>query len=221
MRTLPKRIRLLLADDHPLVREGIRSCLARFPNLLVLGEARNGLEAVALSKSLLPDIVLMDINMPELNGLEATRRLRREVPKVKVLALTVHDDKEYVLQIVKSGARGYLLKDAPPDELFRAIQAVHEGKTSFSPRVIPHVLDDYVERIDESLNKPSGPLSIRERDVLTLLTDGFSNKEIAHRLGIGVRTVETHRERIMQKLSIRTVPGLTKYAITNHLTSAP
>lgn len=221
MEPADKKIRLLLVDDHPIVREGIRSCLSRYEDLVVVGEAANGFEAVALSKTLSPDVVLMDINMPGLGGLETTGRLQQEVPETKVLVLTAHESKEYILQIVQSGARGYVLKDAPPDELLRAIRTIQTGNSFFSPRVATYLLNDYVDKSNKPKAPSFPPLSRREREVLALLADGLSNKEIARALRVGVRTVETHRERIMRKLEIHSVAGLTKYAIANRITRIP
>ena len=212
------KIRILLADDHPMVREGIRSSLAANPRFQIVGEAGDGEEAVRMTKKLAPDIVLMDINMPRTNGLEATEKLSREAPKAKVLILTMHNKKEYVLQIVRCGARGYVLKDASPQELVRAIETVDGGEAFFSAGIAQVALNDYVDsaRAQKSAHKENR-LTPREIQVLALIAQGSSNKEIASRLGISVRTVETHRERIMGKLEIRTVAGLTKFAITNKL----
>jgi two-component system nitrate/nitrite response regulator NarL len=210
-----KKIRLLLVDDHPVVRRGIRSCLS-VENLEIVGEAVDGQEAVAKVKELMPDIVLMDIDMPKMSGLEATRQLRKEFPQVRVLILSVHSNKQYVLQIIQSGAQGYVLKDASPADLVRAIEAIDSGEAFFSPDVSQIVLNQYLTEAgngeDESA---SGRLTSREREVLAMIAEGQSNKEMANRLGVGVRTVETHRERVMDKLSIHTVAGLTKYAIAN------
>ncbi len=213
-----KKIRILLADDHPMVREGIRSSLSAHSRFEIVGEAGDGAEAVRMTKKLAPDIVLMDINMPRGNGLEATEKLSREAPKAKVLILTMHNKKEYVLQMVRCGARGYVLKDASPQELVRAIETVDGGEAFFSEGIAQVALTDYVDsaRVKKPATKEER-LSARERQVLALIAQGFSNKEIASRLGISVRTVETHRERTMGKLDIRTVAGLTKFAIANKL----
>jgi two-component system nitrate/nitrite response regulator NarL len=209
-----KKIRLLLADDHPVVRKGIRSCLDDL-DLEIVGEAVDGQEAIAKVKELLPDIVLMDIDMPKVNGLEATRLLRKENPGVRVLILSVHSNKQYVLQIIQSGAQGYVLKDAAPAELIRAIEAVYSGEPFFSPDVSQMVLSQYMAEAGRDDEEGSGRLTSREREVLAMIAEGQSNKEMANKLGVGVRTVETHRERVMDKLNIRTVAGLTKYAISN------
>ncbi|MBI4658916.1 MAG: response regulator transcription factor [Verrucomicrobia bacterium] len=215
-----QKIRLLLADDHPVVREGIRSCLARFEELEVVGEAANGVDVVTKAKLLHPDLVLMDIHMPMLNGLEATDRLRNENPRIRVLALTVYESREYVARIVRAGAGGYVLKDASPEELRQAIRSVAAGHAFFSPRVVTHALNDYVSRADPTAPPELPNLSKRERDVLARIADGLTNKQIAQSLNLSVRTVETHRERIMRKLGIHSVAGLTKYAIANKLTLA-
>ena len=214
---MKNRIKLLVVDDHPVVRKGISLCLARHETLEVAGEAADGRDAIRKSRELQPDIVLMDINMPHMSGLAVTEQLRREMPKIKVLILSMHGNTDYVLRILQSGARGYVLKDAPPEELVRAIETVHAGDTYFSADVARLALNQFVRG---NTGNPQAPqLTNREREVLILVADGFSNKEIASQLGVGVRTVETHRERIMRKLDIHTIAGLTKFAIVQGLVS--
>lgn len=215
MSTAKSKIKILLADDHPVVRKGLYSCLASRENLKILGEAADGAEAMRKILELLPDIVLVDINMPQLDGLAVTERIQKECPQVKVIVLSMHSNREYVLRIIKAGARGYVLKDAPPDELVRAIEAVNAGETFFSPAVARIALNQFVSETNRT--DPFSRLSEREREVLARIAEGRSNKEIASDLGIGVRTIETHRERIMHKLDIHSVAGLTKFAITNGL----
>ena len=208
-------IRLLLVDDHPLVREGIRSCLATHKHLHIVGEAADGREALAKALHLTPDIVLMDINLPHLNGLEATRLIRQALPLAKVLILTVHNSREYVLQIVQAGAVGYVLKEASPEELTRAIDSAHAGEAFFSPGVAGYVLSDYVANANKFDSLPS--LSERERQILGLVVEGYSSKRIARSLGLSQRTVTTHRAHIMGKLNIHTTAGLVKFAVDNQL----
>ena len=214
-----KQIRVLLVDDHPVVRRGLASCLAVHQHVIIAGEAADGREALAKARQLSPDIVLMDIDMPQINGLSATEMLRRENPNLKVLILSMHHHPEYVLRILQSGARGYVLKEASPDELLRAIETVHAGQTFFSSEVARVALNQFVHGPGEG--PQPGQLSNREREVLVAIAEGLSNKEIACRLGVGVRTVETHRERIMRKLNIHSVAGLTKFAIAKGLVSLP
>ena len=204
------KIRILLVDDHPVVLEGIRTCLARHAHLEVVGEAVNGRDAVAKAKQLLPDIVLMDINVPELNGMEATAQIQKLAPKTRVLALTAHDKQEYARMITEAGACGYVLKDASPQELLTAIETVHRGGTFFSP-VIAHAL------IKTLLGGegPSSDLTLREREVLVLLAEGRGNTETATLLNISIRTVESHRLNVMKKLDIHTSAGLTRFAIAH------
>lgn len=216
--TKPKgRIKVLLADDHPVVRKGIVSCLSREAHLTIVGEAADGLEAVSRARELAPDIILMDIDMPQMSGLAVTELLRKEMPEVKVLILSMHRNTDYVFRIIQSGARGYVLKEAPTEELLRAIDAVHAGEAFFSPDVARVALNQFVRTAGEMAS--SAHLTAREREVLIQIAEGFSNKEIASRLNVGVRTVETHRERIMRKLNIRSVAGLTRFAITEGLIS--
>ena len=208
------KIKLLIVDDHPLVREGLRSCLVQEKSFEILGEAASGEEAIRLAKSTPPDIILLDINMPGMNGLETARILNKTAPKCKILILTMHDSKEYVTRMVATGVQGYVLKDSSPSELISAIDTVFQGGTYFSPKISEAVLNDYVKTVRKKGKKGSVELSRREAEVLGLIAEGLSNKEISSRLFVSVRTVETHRERIIRKLDIHTVAGLTRYALT-------
>jgi len=210
-----KKIRLLLVDDHPVVRRGMRSCLEGVKHVEVVDEAIDGNEALIKVKALSPDIVLMDIDMPNMNGLDATRLIRQDHPDTRVLILSVHTNKDYVLQIIRSGAQGYVLKDTSPADLVRAIESVDEGEPFFSADISQIVLNQYLEEAGADGTPGSIKLTTRERQVLSMIAEGQSNKEMANHLGVGVRTIETHRERVMNKLNIHSVAGLTKYAITN------
>ena len=209
------RIRVFLADDHPVVRRGIGSCLARHPSLEIVGEAGDGREALRKIRELLPDIVLMDIDMPHLSGLAAAEVLHRELPRVKVIILSMYQQSEYVLRTIQSGAHGYVLKESPLEELVRAIKTVHTGQTFFSPEVARVALNHFVQ--GNGHGPDQNTLTPREREVLIHVAEGCSNKEIAVYLGVGVRTVETHRERIMRKLDIHSIAGLTRFAIAKGL----
>jgi DNA-binding NarL/FixJ family response regulator len=210
-----KPIRVLLADDHPVVRKGLASCLAAAPHVAIVGEATNGQDVIRKARELTPDLILMDIDMPLLNGLTAADLLRKEQPGVKVLILSMHNDSDYVVRILQSGARGFILKQAPTEELLKAIETIHAGETYFSQDVARLALNQFVRG---PLDGPqTNQISAREREVLIAIAEGLSNKEIACRLGVGVRTVETHRERIMRKLNIHSIAGLTKFAIAKGL----
>jgi two-component system, NarL family, nitrate/nitrite response regulator NarL len=211
------RIKVLLVDDHPFVLEGIRSCLASRPQFEVVGEAANGQEAIEKSKELAPQVVIMDISMPVMNGLEATRFLRKAAPEAKVLILSMHEKREFTSQIIESGARGYISKNTSPSELVRAIESVCQGDTFFSPNIAESFLRDFVEGAGKPKSSPAVQLSLREREVLTLVAEGFSNKQTADLLAVSVRTVEKHRERIMTKLNLHNIVDLTKYAIANQI----
>jgi len=210
-------IKVLVADDHPVVRKGVQTCLAKQGKIRIVGEAVDGDEALLKARELSPDVVLMDISMPGLNGLAVTEMLRKEAPDMKVLILSVHSNKEYIFRVIQAGAHGYVSKEAPPDELIRAIQTVYEGEPHFSEDIARAALSEFVS--SGGKKEPFAQLTAREREVLVLISEGYSNKEIADRLGIGVRTIETHRERIMRRLNIHSVAGLTKYAIANGLVS--
>jgi two-component system, NarL family, nitrate/nitrite response regulator NarL len=201
-------IRLVVVDDHPVVRKGLCSCLGQHAHLAVVGEAADGQDALRQAAALQPDIVLMDIDMPHMNGLTATELLRKQLPHIKVLILSMHNNQDYVLRIVRSGASGYVLKGAAPEELVKAIEVVQAGQTFFSEEVARVALNQFVHS-----NGSTSQITNREREVLILIAEGLSNKEIAHKLRLGVRTVETHRERIMRKLNVHSIAGLTKYAI--------
>lgn len=206
-----KQIRLLLVDDHPLMREGIRSSLAKYPQLGIVGEAGNGEEAVRKAKELMADVVLMDINMPEMNGLQAAEVMRREAPHARILILTVHKNAEYIRKIIQCGARGYVLKDASGEELERAIKLVAAGRSYFSPEISSQAIDTFFKQTEHPA------LSQRELEVLKLVAKGCSTKEIAPQLNVTCRTVETYRERIMSKLGVHNIAGLTRFAISEGL----
>jgi len=210
-----QRIRLLLADDHPVVRRGLVSCLERHAHLEVVGEAGDGQEALCKARELLPDILLTDVDMPHLTGLAVTEALRKELPQIKVLMLSSNINAEFMLRCAHSGANGYIIKQASPNEYVQAIEMVHAGQPFFSPDVARVALNQMV-RGKEQGPSPSD-LSNREREVLTCVAEGLCNKEIACRLNIGTRTVETHRERLMRKLDIHSIAGLTRFAVAKGL----
>ena len=205
-------VRVILADDHTLVRAGLRKLLESVPNLTVVGEAQDGLELLSLVEQLQPDLVLMDIAMPGLNGLEAAARVTRGWPNIRILILSMHQSEEYVRQALRSGAAGYLLKDAAPLELELALKALLAGETYLSPAVSKGVVNDYVQRLRQDETPGSG-LTPRQTEVLQLIAEGHSSKEIARRLGLAVKTVETHRSQLMKQLDIHEVAGLVRYAM--------
>jgi DNA-binding NarL/FixJ family response regulator len=207
-----KPIRVLLADDHALVRAGIRALLEHLSGIEVVAEAADGLEALALTKAHLPDLVLMDISMSGLNGLEAAARIAKQHPEVRVLMLSAHANDDYVKQALRAGAAGYLLKQASISELDLAIQAVARGETYLSPAVSKHVIADYIRRVGVE-KSPLELLTSRQREILQLVAEGRSTKEIARILHISAKTVETHRTQLMQRLDIHDIAGLVRYAI--------
>lgn len=217
----PPRIRLLLVDDHPVVREGLRSCLARLPQLEIVGEAASGEEALRLAARLKPDLVLMDINLPGINGLTAAARLGRLAPQARVLILSVHENREYVAEVARCGARGYLLKDAAPAELVRAIEAVHRGEVFFSPPVAAAMLKSLGGLPVTAVPQAAARLTARERDVIALIATGASSKDIAEQLGVKMSTVKTLRERLMRKLDLHSIAALTQFAMTRDFPAPP
>jgi two-component system response regulator NreC len=213
-------IRILLADDHAIIRQGLCSLLEKEPDMEVVGEAEDGRKALRLVQELLPDIIVMDISMPNLNGIDATRRIISQFPQVRVIALSIHSNKRFVADMLKAGTSGYILKECLFDEFVQAIRAVYSGVRYLSPRIIGVVVDNYVEHL--SAAPPDSSLSIltdREHEVLQLLTEGKTTKQIALELHVSPKTIEANRHRIMEKLDIHSVAELTKYAIREGLTS--
>ena len=215
-----KKIRILLADDHKLMRSGLRLLIEQQPDLTVIGEAADGREAVALAKSLRPDVAVMDISMPNLNGIEAAHQITQSQAELAVIVLSMHPDESYVLRALKAGAKGYLLKDSAESDLITAVRAVARGKSFFSPAVSKVLLDDYIRKLKRSGAEDAYDLlTPREREVLQLVAEGKSNKEVANLLNLSVYTVETHRSNIMQKLNLKGVPELTLYAVRKGIIS--
>ncbi len=213
-------IRILLADDHTVMRAGLRLLLEREPDFVVAGEASDGREAVALASSASPDVVVMDVAMPLLNGIEATRQIAAANPRASVIILSMHSDESYVLRALKAGARGYLLKDSAEADLIKAVRAVHEGRNSFSPAISRMLLEDYIRQLQQRGGEDSYDLlSSREREILQLIAEGKSNKEVAALLNLSLYTVETHRTHILQKLNLHSVPELILYAVRKGIIS--
>jgi DNA-binding NarL/FixJ family response regulator len=213
-------LKVLLADNHTLVRAGIRALLEQIPNVTVVAEAGDGREALKLVEMHRPNLVLMDITMPVMNGLEATGRIVKEFPQTRVVMLSVHNDEEYVLQSLRAGAAGYLLKDAGRAELEIAVAAVARNETYLSPAVSRHVVGDYVRRIGGGGEGRLETLTPRQRETLQLIAEGKSTKEIASILDVSVKTVETHRAQLMERLDIHDVAGLVRYDIRNGIVTA-
>ncbi len=210
------KIRILLADDHPLVRSGLSKLLESHPEFSVVGEAGDGEEAVAKTKDLKPDVVIIDLSMPKLSGIEATKIIRKQFPRTAVLVLTMHDNEEYVYQILKSGAGGYILKNSGKNDLIAAVRAVAKGEKFFSPRVSEIMVEGYLRKAiarEEATYATVVPLTRREQEILSYIAEGLNNQQIGEKLFISPRTVDTHRTNIMQKLDIHDAANLVKYAI--------
>ena len=211
-------IKILIADDHKLLVDGLRSLLEKQKNIDVVDVASNGLEVVEKAAQQHFDIILMDISMPHLNGIDAARKILREHPDTKIIMLSMHADRRYIMESIRIGASGYILKESAAKEVINAIENVQKGKLFFGRKVQDQVLHEYVELIREGDNSSFSPLSVREREVLQLVAEGKSTKEIASILNISVKTVESHRKQVMDKLDLHSIAELTKYAIREGLT---
>jgi len=215
-----KKVRILLADDHTVMRAGLRALLERQPNLEVVGEAEDGRQTVELASSHVPDVVVMDIAMPNLNGVEATRRMVSKQPTISVVILSMYSDESYVMRALAAGARAYLLKDSAVTDLIRAIEAVSQGKSFFSPKISRILAEEYVRALKQKGVADSYELlTPREREILQLLAEGKTNKEVATSLNISVYTAETHRGNILQKLNLHSSPELVLYAVRKGIIS--
>ncbi len=223
MNTVPstpagKKIRVLLADDHAIVREGVRRILMAEPDIEVVAEADDGLGAVEQAKKLKPDVAVLDISMPGINGIEATKQIRAALPNTHTLALTMHSDDSYVFQVLKAGASGYVLKRAAATDLVQAIRAARRGEAFLYPAVAKAVVADYLKRLESGEGRETyDGLTDREKEILTLVADGATNQEIAQKLFISVKTVQTHRAHIMEKLNLHDRTMLVRYAIRKGL----
>jgi len=207
-------IRILLADDHTVMRSGLRLLLERQPNLTVVGEASDGRETVHLAETLAPDVVVMDIAMPNLNGIEASRQIVNAKPETAIVILSMHSDESYVIRALKAGARAYLLKDSAEGDLIAAIHAITDGKSFFSPAISRILVEDYMRQLEQRhVEDTYELLTAREREILQLLAEGKTNKEVAAMLNLSIYTVETHRTHILQKLNLHNVPELILYAV--------
>jgi DNA-binding NarL/FixJ family response regulator len=213
------RTKIILADDHKIIREGLRSLIEKQPDMEVIAEAQDGLTTVNLVQKLKPDVVIMDIGMPEMNGIDATTKITTEYKTVKVIALSMHSDRRFVMQMLKAGAAGYLLKDSAFEELVSAIHAVITKQHYLSQKITDVVVQEYLQNLPRNESTVFTVLTAREREVLQLIAEGKSTKQTASVLNVSVKTIETHRQQIMEKLDMRSIAQLTKYAIREGLTS--
>ena len=213
------KIRIVVADDHKIMREGLKALIDKQPDMEVAAEAQDGLTATRLARKLLPHVIIMDIGMPEMNGIDATREIVAENKDIKIIALSMHSDRRFVLEMLKAGASGYLLKDSAFEELVTAVHTVMTGQSYLSPRITDIVVKEYLHNLPRNESSAFTILTQREREVLQHLAEGKSTKQIASTLNLSVKTVETHRQQIMDKLQIRSVAELTKYAIREGITS--
>ena len=213
------KVRILLADDHQIMREGLKALLGKHSSIEVIAETENGIETLAIARQEKPDVIIMDIAMPDINGIEVTRQLKAELADIKIIALSMHSDRRFVSEILKAGASAYVLKQAAFEDLEKAIKAVMLNRTFLSADILESVVSDYVSQLSSSEYDAYRQLSDRERQVLQLLAEGNSTKETAFKLHVSVKTIESHRQNIMNKLGIRTLAGLTKFAVREGLTS--
>jgi DNA-binding NarL/FixJ family response regulator len=217
-----KNIKILIVDDHEFIRQGLRAVIEKQPGWEVVAEAVTGREAIALTEQYEPDVVIMDVSMPDLNGLEATVEIVRARPNIKVLVLSMHDSEQIIRQVLASGARGYILKSDAGRDLVTAVESLTEGRPFFTPKVSELLLSGYLRQSDGARSESgdeSSPLTTREREILQLLADGRSNKEIAGDLNISSRTVETHRRNLMSKLNLHSIADVVRYAVKNRMTT--
>ena len=215
-----KKIRILLADDHSIFRDGLRTLFKSDPQFSIIGEAADGEAAIQLAAKLQPDIAILDISMPKITGIEATRTIKKEVPQTKILILTIHEKEEFVYEMIHAGANGYVLKNAEKKDIFAAVRAVAAGEPFFSPAVSKLLIEGLVKRTRERMPKPeSTQLTKREREILLYVAEGMTSRKIADTLNISFSTVNTHRMNLMQKLNIHDTAGLVRYAIQNNFVS--
>lgn len=213
------KIRILLADDHQIMREGLKALLEKHSSMEVIAEAENGIQTLEIARREKPDVIIMDIAMPDINGIEATRQLKSEMKDIKIVALSMHSDRRFVTETLKAGASAYVLKQSAFEDLEKAIKTVMVNRTFLSADILETVVGDYVSQLTKSEYEAYRQLSNRERQVLQLLAEGNSTKEIAYKLHVSVKTIESHRQNIMTKLSIHNLAGLTKFAVREGLTS--
>lgn len=212
-------IRILLADDHDLFLEGLSELIRKVPDLELVGQARDGLQAMEQTAMMMPDVILMDMTMPRLNGIQATRQIHEKFPDVRVLVLSMHDNQEFIVESLRAGARGYILKDCASEELCRAIRCVVVGQYYLSPELLPVLIEDYLRLLQSRKAEAESPLSSREQEILKLLVEGLSSKQIASQLSISKNTVDTHRRRILDKVGCNNLAELTRYALRDGILS--
>jgi len=212
-------IKIVLADDHKIVRDGLRTLLEHEPDMEVIAEAEDGRTTVRLARELIPDLIIMDITMPDMNGIDATHDVMKDVPGVKVIALSMHSDRRFVTSMLEAGASGYLLKDCAFEELARAVRTVMDDQTYLSPKIADIIVSRYIKRSMSVESSAFSVLTQREREVLQLLSESMTTKEVAFHLNVSIKTIETHRRNIMEKLGVHTVTDLVKYAIREGLTT--
>ena len=212
-------IRILIADDNQIMRQGLKILLEKEPDMEVVAEAASGRKALTLAKKLQPQVIITEVTIPDLNGFETTRQILSEYPDIKIIALSMHDDRRFVVNMFKAGAQGYLLKDCAFEELAQAIRLVLTDNTYLSPKIAHIIVNDFVRRLPDPIQTPFSILTGREREVLQMIAEGNTTKQIAELLHISYKTVETHRQQVMQKLRTKSIAALTKYAIREGLTS--